>query len=231
VENPQSAARLLEKLSEEIFLKEDNLFGLETRLDAYRLPDYKKHPIYVFSGQVYAVKIRLHCALVGEQLVAATKPEILREVIDAAAAPPVRKPVDAHLMVRLNRRALDRMLDDAKLYWEEKSRTACHRNIIAIYALRKFYDTPVDQITRLSDAKYGVRYFCPDHGTYSYDAGRDQVICSVHGNRVNSRQDPPPQGKSSVEEFLETTEEVVGYLRFQKDALIATVEIQRGEKK
>lgn len=229
VENRQQGVRLLEKLSQQIFLKEENLFGLSVKWDAYQLPEYKKHAIYVFSGQVHALKIRLHCALVGDQLVLATKPEVLREVIDASTTGQAQPPIEAHVLVRLNRRALNRLYDDARLYWEEKARTACHRNIISIYNLKKLYGTPIEETARLSDAKYGVRYFCPDHGEYRYDAERDQVLCSVHGNRESSRQSPPPEARSAFVKFIESTDEVVGHLRFRNDAAIATVEIVRGE--
>ncbi|KKK63671.1 hypothetical protein LCGC14_2991940, partial [marine sediment metagenome] len=100
VENRESAARLLQQLSQEIFLKRENLMpGIAGRLDGYRLPDYKDHAIYVFSAQVYALKLRLHVALVGEQLVAATKPEILREVIDASSAADTQPPAEAHMLL------------------------------------------------------------------------------------------------------------------------------------
>lgn len=232
VENRESAARLLEQLSQQIFLKQRTLVpGIQTKFDAYRLPDYKQHAIYVFSGQLYALKLRVHVALVGNQLVAATKPEILRQVIDVSGAQEAAPPAPAHLMLRLNRRALGRMYDDLQLYWAEKSRIACHRNIISIYTLRKLYDTPIDQIPRLSEAKYGVRYFCPDGGQYTFDAERDQVLCSVHGNREHSRQHLRLDRKSSFAEFVEGLDEIVARLRFQDDALITTVEIARsGEK-
>jgi len=230
VENRESAARLLEQLSQQIFLTRHKLMpGIQSKFDAYRLPDYKKHAIYVLSGQVYAVKLRVHVALVGDRLVAATKPEILREVIDAGGAKQTRPPAEAHMLLRLNRRALGRVYDDLQLYWAEKSRIACHRNIISIYNLCKLYDTPVDQIPRLSEAKYGVRYFCPDHGEYTFDAERDQVLCSVHGNREHSRQHPRLDRKSSFAEFVESLDEIVASLRFQDDALIATLEIARSE--
>jgi len=229
VENPESAARLLEQLAQQMFLKQGSLMpGIQTSMDAYRLPDYKQHAIYVFSGQVYAVKVRLHVALVGDRLVAATKPEILREVIDVAGAEESRPPVPAHLMCRFSRRALGRLHDDAELYWAEKSRVACHRNIISIYNLRKLYDTPISEIPRLSEAKYGVRYFCPDQGEYTFDAERNQVVCSVHGNREHSRQNPHLDRKSSFAQFIDELDEVVAALRFQDDALITTVEIARG---
>jgi len=227
VESRENAERLLQQLSRQIFLKDDKLMGLQTSLDAYRLPDYKQHAVYVFSGQVYAVKLRLHVALVSDQLVAATKPEVLRQVIDASTARPARPPVEAHMLLRLNRRALDSLYDDVNLYWAEKSRIACHRNIISIYNLCKLYGTPMAEIPRLSEVKYGVRYLCPDHGDYTFDAERDQVTCSVHGNREHSRQNPRLDRESSFSQFIESLDEITAALRFQEDALIATVEIVR----
>jgi hypothetical protein len=232
VENRESAARLLEQLSQQIFLKQDTLMpGIRTKMDAYRLPDYKQHAIYVFSGQVYALKVRLHVALVGDQLVAATKPAILREVIDASSAEEPQPAAPAHVLLRLNRRGVDRLHNDMELYWAEKSRLACHRNIISIYNLCKLYDTPIKEIPRLSEAKYGVRYYCPDHGQYTFDAQRNQVLCSVHGNREQSRQNPRLDRKSSFAQFIDSLDEIVTSLRFQDEALIATVEIVRSSDK
>jgi hypothetical protein len=229
VDSGEQAARLLEQLSKHVFLKQSALMpGVETAFDAYRLPDYKDHAVYVFSGQLYALKIRLHAALVGNQLVAATKPEILRQVIDVSTAPEPQPPSEAHMMTRLNLRALDRLRDDLELYWAEKSRTACHRNISSIYNLCKLYDTPVDEVSRLAIAKYGVTYFCPDQGVYEFDAERDRVVCSVHGNRLESRQAPSAERKSSFARFTEGLDEIVARLRFRDDALIATIEIIRG---
>jgi hypothetical protein len=230
VENRDQAARLLERLSQHVFLKRSTVLpGINTKFDAYRLPDYKNHAVYVFSGQIYALKVRLHAALVGDQLVAATKPEILREVIDASTAPAVRPATEAHLLVRLNLKALDRLHDDLELYWAEKSRTACHRNISSIYNLCKLYEAPVDAASGLAMAKYGVTYFCPDGGHYTFDAERDHVVCNIHGNRLESRQDPTDDQKSSFSRFVESLDEIVAALRFRDDALIATVEIVRSQ--
>jgi len=230
VENPESAARLLTQLSQQVFLQGEELMpGLRSSMDAYRLADYKEHPIYVFSGQLYAVKLRMHVALVGNQLVAATKPEILREVIDASAAEEPGPAEPAHVLLRLNRRALDRMWDDVQLFWSEKSRAACHRNIISIYNFCKLYDVPAAEVDRLSEAKYGVRYFCPDRGQYTFDPDLSQVVCSVHGNREHSRQTPPANGDSYFAQFMEEFDEITAALRYTDDALIATVEIVRSE--
>ncbi len=80
-------------------------------------------------------------------------------------------------------------------------------------------------IPRFSEAKYGVTYYCPEQGSYEYDAGRDQIFCSTHGNRQDSRQNPGKNRKSSFANFLESFQEVTATLRFDDDSLIATIEI------
>ncbi len=228
-EDRQKAERLVTQFAERIFLKQGNLGPLPTTLDAYRLPDYKEHPMYVLDGQVYALTLRLHIALVGDQFVLATRPEVLREVIDASRNEPNPDAVKAHLLVRFNRRGLDRLRDNVEMYWAEKARRACHRNIMSIYNLHKLYHAPVGDIPELSQAKYGVRYFCPDNGEYSFDSERNQVVCSVHGNREHSRQPPGLNERSSFAEFINSLEEVTAALRYEDEALIATVNIQRQE--
>lgn len=227
VEDAEKAARLLEQVSAKIFLQKGDVFGLPTRLDAYRLPDYQKHARYVLSYQIHAFKIRLHVALVGNQLVAATKPEILREVIDASRAPAAQKPALGHVLLRLNRRALNRLYPDVQLYWEEKARLACHRNAISVQNLLTLYEVPIQEVPQLAEAKYGVRYFCPDHGVYEWNNKTGQIECSVHGNRQHARQNTRLDRKSSFLEFMEGLDEVVASLRFQEEAMITTVEIVR----
>ncbi len=230
VEDRDKAARLLRLLARQAPLQKGKFLNVSTALDAYRLPDYKKHERYVFTFRVYAVKARLHVALVGNRLVAATKEHVLHEVIDAAAAAPDKDAPAAHVLMRFNVRALGRLHDNFSLSWAEKSRRACHHNAISIYNLVKLYDVPVKEVDRLSEAKYGVRYFCPEHGVYEYDAGRDQVVCSVHGNRQDARQDVRLGRRSSFARFLAGLDEVVARLRFQDEALFATVEIARRAK-
>jgi hypothetical protein len=227
IENRDQAAKLLQQLSQQVILRETELGGFRLSADAYRLPDYKSHPLYVFGIEFYAVKLRLHVAVVGDQLVVATKPELLREVIDASTAEEGQPPAPAHMLVRFNRRGLNRACDDVQLYWEEKARTACNRNISSIYNLVKLYGVKIDDVPRLSEAKYGVQYFCPDDGDYRFDAEQNQVFCGVHGNREQSRQNPHPDRKASFARFIENLDEITASLRFQDDALLTTVEIVR----
>jgi hypothetical protein len=230
VENRDQAAKLLQQLSQQVLLQGTNVAGLRLAADAYRLPDYKDHPLYVFAVELYAVKLRLHAAVVGDQLVVATKPKLLREVIDASTAAEGQPVAPAHILVRLNRKGLNRAYDDVQLYWEEKARTACNRNISSISNLVKLYGVATGDVPRLSEAKYGVRYFCPDDGDYRYDAGQNQVVCTVHGNREQSRQNPQPNRKASFARFIDNLDEVTVSLVFQDAALLTTVEIARSGK-
>jgi hypothetical protein len=233
VEDRDKAQRLLEQLSQRIYLKKGDLLALPTALDTYRLPDYKNHAVYVLSYQLYALKVRLHVALVGNRLVAATKAQTLRDVIDAATAAPQAQaaPPSGHLQFRANRRAVARLMNDLQLYWEEKARVACHGNIMLMYHLVKLYNIPAEEANRLVEAKYGVRCQCPDGGTYHYDAQRDQLECTVHGNRWYSKQNATLHQQSSFRKFIDSIDEVTLTLRFQQDeALFATLEIARTAK-
>jgi len=158
------------------------------------------------------------------------KPDLLREVIDASTAEEGPPPPPAHMLVRFNRRGLKRAYGDAQLYWEEKARTACNRNISSIHNLVKLYGVKIDDLPRIAAAKYGVQYFCPDDGDYSFDVELNQVLCSVHGNREHSRQNPLPDRKASFARFVENLDEITAFLRFQDDALLTTVEIVRSAK-
>ena len=185
---------------------------------------------YVFGLQLHAFKMRLHVALVGRQLVAATKADILKEFIDGTEAAGANNGRHAQILMRLNVRALNRLADNFQLSWSEKARLACHNNTISIHNLLKLYDVPIAELPRLAEAISGVRYFCPDHGVYEYDAKRDQVLCTVHGNRMTPRQHLQLDQKSSFMQFVEQLDEIVASLRFQEEALYVNVEIARRQK-
>lgn len=227
VTDRDKAARFLKQLSSRIVLKGGNWMGLPVTFDAYRLPDYKGHAIRVFSYQLYALKLRVHVALIGDRLVGATRAEALHEAIDAAEAKPGEAPAPAHFMLRANLGALDQLKDDLELHWAEKSRLSCHANVMSIYNLVKLYGVPVEKTSLLSEAKYGVTYYCPEGGTYEFDTDRDQVECSVHGNRQNSRQNRGLNRQSSFATVFDKLEEVTASLRFREDSLLTTVEIKR----
>jgi hypothetical protein len=227
VEDEEKARRLLDQLTSRVFLHSDRQDDVQTNLDAYRLPDYKRHPVYVLSLQVYVAKVRLHMALVGGSLVAATEPDTLRRVIDAAEKPAAGDAPAAHALLRVNFRAMDQMQDDLQLYWAEKARQAAHRNVMPLYTLVKLYGVSVPEANRIADAKYGVTYFDPGGGKYVYDAASDQVLSTVFGNRQHARQEVSLEDDSPFAEFFRSLSAITVRLRYEGDGLLGTVEIQR----
>ncbi|MFO7906741.1 MAG: hypothetical protein R6U98_29060 [Pirellulaceae bacterium] len=227
VEDEDKAARLLDQLGSRIVLKDSSVFDLPTQFDAYRLPDYKSHRLYVLSYQIYALKIRLHVSLASGQLLVATELDALRQAIDAAAAPRAAEPIKAHALARVNFKAMDKLRGDVQFYWNEKLRRAAHRNIMPIYNLIQLYDVPIDQVNALADAKYGVTYFCPGGGEYKYDPATDQVYSTLYGNRRNARQPLSVDDDAALAELVDQLEQLTAAIRMTGDGLIGTVEIVR----
>lgn len=227
VEDADKAERLLKNLTSRLFLESRDLAGLPTELDGYQLPDYKNHSMYVLSYRLYALKIRLHLAIVDGRLVAATEPHLVHEVIDATENNAIAgNELSGHGRVSLNLQAMEQIRPDVELYWAERARHAAHRNIMPIYNLIKLYDVPIDQVNQLADAKYGVTFFSPD-GEYTYDPATDQVSSTVYGNRQNPRQDMKLDETSSFRRFFDRLKRVDATLLFSDQGLKAHVEIHR----
>jgi len=212
IEDRDKADRFLQMLASRAFLYGRNDSGpFTTELDSYRLPSRKGHNIYVVSYRMYAARVRLYLAAVKDQLVVATTPEILNEVIDAALSANEPQNLEAHFALQLRAEAMKRFRADLQTYWAENSRRASHDNIMPIYTLLHLYGVTMDEVDRLSDAKYGVTYFCPD-GEYRYDRERDQVSSTVYGNREDARQDLPEE-RSSFDRVFDSIRDVRFTLR------------------
>ncbi|MEW4490446.1 hypothetical protein AB1L42_20340 [Thalassoglobus sp. JC818] len=227
VEDVDKAGRLLDQLGSEIVLKGEPIAGLSTEFDAYQLPDYDGHHVYVLSYQLYAVKVRLYVSLTNNQLVAATTLDGLQKSIDAIAAQVEADPQPGHAELRINFAAMNEMETDLQLYWNEKLRQAAYRNVMPIYLLVKLYDVPIDEVNSLADSKYGVTYFCPGGGEYRFDETRDQIYSSVYGNRQGARQPLVMPEQTPFSEFYGSLESLSARLKFQDNSLIGTIVIER----
>ncbi len=225
VHDRQRAQRCLQLLTSKVLLRDQRVWVFDTEFDAYRLPDYRETANYVLSFRLYALKLRLHVALVGDQLIAATTRDALHEVIDAAAAPVVAGGDVAHLQMQLSPTALNEFRQDLHMYWAESSRRACHDNIMSLHHLVTLYGVAIDAVDPLSEAKYGVTCYCPEGGRYEYDPGRDEVRCSVHGNRQHARQGLGLERGSSFARFMDRLERVDARLRYEDESLRAIVTI------
>lgn len=225
VEDQEKANRFLEMLSSRIFLHQQNLGEIGSAIDAYQLPPYKDHQIYVVSYQVYAARIRFYIAVVGDQLIAATEPFVLNQVIDAAAADAPPREVEGQLALRVNTTAMKKLKDDLRTYWEERSRRASHRNVMPIYTLIHLYGASVEEVDAISDAKYGVTYFCPD-GEYRYDADRDRVYSTTYGNREQAWQKVADKQESSFEKTFDRLQDVMFSVEITEDSIHGQLEVR-----
>lgn len=227
VRDAERAQRFLDLATSRVSLNDDRLWIFDTECDAYRLPDYRQHANYVLSLRLYALKLRIYVSLVHDRLVAATTLDTLQRAIDASQNPAPAGDEEAQMLMQLNLASLHEFRGDMEQYWAEGARRACHDNIMSIYNLMSLYHATPAEVDRLSESKYGVTYFCPDGGAYHYDAGRDEVLCSVHGNRQHSRQDVALDHDSSFGRCVDSLQRIEARLRFRDDALLTTITIQR----
>lgn len=224
VNDSDKSDRFLQMLTSQVFLQDSgNLGPLDSKLDSYRLPDYKDHSISVVTYRLYAIRLRLYLAAVGNQLIVASEPGILREVIDASLENVAPRTVDGQMAIQLRPTAMKEFREDLRIYWEEHARKASHSNIMQIYTLLNLYQVPLEEIGTLSDAKYGVTYFCPD-GEYQYDEATGQVSSTVYGNRQHARQDAPKDEQSSFSQAFDAINDVLFTLDFSERTISGKVQ-------
>ena len=199
------AARLLEQLAEAAVPQERaRLCGFPVTLDAYRLPDYKDHAVYVFSYQLYAVE--------GAAARGAGRRPVGRGHAAARAARGDRRggragatqqPPEGHLLLRLNGAVAGEDVRRPRLVLVGAIAAGLQPqhdlDLQPGEALRR-----ADRASRASWRKRSTACgtSVPTAATITYDADRDQVLCSVHGNRRHSRQRPELGGRSSFAQLL-----------------------------
>lgn len=225
VEDAEKANRFMEMLSSRVFLHQQDFGEFGSEIDAYQLPKYKDHAVYVVSYRIYAARIRFYAAVVGNQLLAATEPYVLNEAIDAATGDAPSRKVTGQLALRINTTAMRKLKNDLRTYWEERSRKASHRNVMPIYTLIHLYNSSIEEVDQISDAKYGVTYFCPD-GEYKYDAARDSVYSTAYGNRERALQTVKDVEGSSFEKAFSRLKEVMLSAHMDEECLRGRIEVQ-----
>lgn len=225
VEDQEKADRFLRMLSSRIFLHQQNFGEIGSTIDAYQLPPYKDHQIYVVSYRIYAARIRFYITAAAGQLVAATEPEVLNQVIDAATANTPPREISGQFAARINTAAMKKLKNDLRIYWEERARRASHRNIMPIYTLIHLYGASITEVDAISDAKYGVTYYCPD-GEYRYDVERDQVYSTTYGNREQALQKVTDDQESSFEKAFRSLRDVLLSAEMTKHSVRGRFEVQ-----
>ncbi|GEM_PF-6300439 len=96
---------------------------------------------------------------------------------------------------------------------------------VVIYTLIHLYGVTVEGVDAISDAKYGVTYFCPD-GEYNYDADRDQVYSTAYGNREEAWQKVPNPQQSSFEKTFDRLQDVLFSVQMTEDSVQGQLEVR-----
>lgn len=224
VEDAEKADRFLKMLSSRIFLHQQDFGEFGAAIDAYQMPEYKEHQIYVVSYRVYAARIRFYASVIGNQLVAATEPHVLNQAIDAATNEAAPREVTGQLALRINTAAMKKLKGDLRTYWEERTRRASHKNIMPIYSLINLYGASIEEVDQISDAKYGVRYFCPD-GEYRYDEEKDKVFSTAYGNREQAWQKVSNPETSSFEQTFSKLQEILLTVELDDESVSGRFEV------
>lgn len=94
-----------------------------------------------------------------------------------------------------------------------------------IYTLIHLYGADVKGVDAISDAKYGVTYFCPD-GEYKFDSARDQVFSTTYGNREHARQTVTDAGASSFEQTFNRLRQILFTVNMTDDAVTGLLEVK-----
>ena len=172
-----------------------------------------------------AARIRFYASVIGNQLVAATEPHVLNQAIDAATSAAPSREVTGQLALRINTAAMKKLKGDLRTYWEERTRRASHKNIIPIYSLINLYGASIEDVDQISDAKYGVRYFCPD-GEYKYDEEKDSVFSTAYGNREQAWQKVSNPETSSFEQTFNKLKEILLTVKLDDESVSGRLEVR-----
>lgn len=219
--------------------------------DFYRMPAADGLPqIRCHSLQLGPVKWRFFWARIDNGLYIASKKFILEDLAAAHARrkkqgdgllAPSQGPT-GHAMVRFRPSHFKEVLPDFQLSWAENNRHACLNNLGPLSsvarALASGEQAPnkVDAQARMAEIEdrayevYGVRYFCPEGGTFQLGPDHQTVHSSVFGTPAAPTQPAAPSAKSAIGQLLNDLWQVTVSLTFTKEGLRGVLEIDRSAK-
>ncbi len=191
-------------------------------IDGYAAGTHNGHPIHTLAARLLVIKFRLHYAIASNCLIVSTKRYVLHDVLDALdkgdSAPAGEVAANVHVDIRP--RAFDQLRTVAAVGWHERMRHACLKNLVPVRALIECHGASMDTIGSVSRHVEGVTPRCPAGGSYRYDAARDLVYCTLHGDDRHQRQNEAPTGAEPLLQFLKRLRDLSITLRFTEDGIM-----------
>ncbi|MHC4795331.1 MAG: v-SNARE N-terminal domain-containing protein [Planctomycetota bacterium] len=183
--------------------------GMNVRVLNYQTA--QEPQIHTVTFTLFIADIRLHYTFVNNWLLVATKPDLLRRLIDAAKQN-VKEPFSDNGRLVIFPSAFNKSSQVIGLAWQERIAGVCRRNFSA---LQRANDAGF-----FNKSKFFLGYdvCCPEEGKYSVEAGK--VKCSIHGGIGEGFFQPlnPPQNAPAVKLVNEMQKVSVSY-RFTDDGL------------
>lgn len=203
----------------------DGGFSVET----YTIEDHGGKPLYVANFNVWVLRLRLYAAVVDDQLVIASRRDIVTDLIDASARTGGAK-VEKHegnMELSIYRTGFKQLEETVNLGWQEDLRHACHKNLPLAEILLTTLGLPPDRLDSTALGLRGYQPYCPSGGRYVIDEKTGAVTCTVHGNRSRPRQPAAGDESSQTLKLVNSLEKVNARLAFTPEGLMTTLEIRR----
>lgn len=246
-----------EKIVDDFLLQLDKVLAVRAREgttmgwfsmseDFYKVPLKAGVTMRSHALSLGPLKWRFHWTRIGKGLFVASKPDILKDLLEAELAraegkEPAKIEADttAHALVRLRARNWNQVLANYRLGWAENNRTACLRNLgslasagraVAAWAEGKPQREPEkrdEEMLRLAEQTYGVHFYCPEGGRYVLAGDGRSCSCSVHGTANEPRQPLAARDSTGPGKLLHNFGGLTVNLTFLDDGLHAVVIVER----
>jgi hypothetical protein len=199
--------------------------GGEVALEHYAAESYMGHEVNTIAWRLFFIKFRLHYATANNCLVVSTKRYVLEHVLDELDRRhgALGDEETANLRIDIQPQAFGLLRPAVRTGWQERMRDACLKNIEPVRALIENYGATPETLEAISRRVTGVTMRCPAGGEYRYDAKREMVYCTVHGDIDHPRQ-PLALGESEgVLRLLERMRNFSIDFRFTEEGLMTKV--------
>ena len=187
------------------------------QLGAYRLKGRKGFSCRALTARLFSFEFRLFLAFHGDDLVLATRPDVLKKVLSGGKTKPPGEPYLVEAVLYPGR--WKKLASDMNLAYEEAARSACLKALVEAYP---FHGLGTD----LAERVMGFRLRCPDGGTWRFGPGGEPA-CSLHGTIFHPLQPPVPPPANPTARLLARVKEASFSLRFEKGGLRVRMEIRR----
>jgi len=220
IEDRQKADLFIDELREGLLVQSAKRGGARFALkyDAYDLggPD-ERGPIHAMSLELFAFKFRLFYTIHDDFLLVATRPEVLRSLVEGSGSGSGGDPFNMRLSLFPGR--WNRLKSDMQISYEEAARRQCLRSL---HEFQPFLSPGLDKMPATLEREYG----CPDSGTYGVGE-ESELCCTVHGSPTRPRQEPSPMPENPVSRILDDLDEVTFSLCFTEHGIRCSIRIRR----